>query len=472
MYTVRHQTKRFLALWTRNCRPLRFAPNIYNPIITRSFSSPTTSRATDASADEDSVPVHPFISKIKPPKGENDIADESEIMPTSGDVEDPHLVFEIAWNNLVNMHGDENMTFPKDIMWLSGAPGAGKGVMTDFIMKTRGITAKPIETSSLLKSPEAEAIKARGDLVADRHVVQLVLQKLLEPQYASGVIVDGFPRTPVQAECIKLLYDKMRDYVRKYEGSETKHFRRPIFHIMVLFVEEDVSVVRQLSRGDFVRKHNKRVQDTGIGRTMTVRSTDSDAELARGRYRQFKELVYESLQNIKEKFAFHFIDADALPEMVQQRILKELEYQSSLELHQITFEKVRRLSLASEVIENSRYELVRRLDRYSREKSDLFDRVINHLLNDFFGIIRLQALSGKAIIRSENPVFEEPEALNMALDLFTERGYTAVLDFHKRRHPQRIDEHGLVILREQRIFEFHIEFPRPTIRHTKKSMTN
>lgn len=397
---------------------------------------------------------------------------EKDIRTTSGDVEDPKLIFEIAWKNIVDMYGDENMIFPKDIMWLSGAPGAGKGHMTDFIMKTRGITAPPIVTSDLLHSPEAQAIKARGDLVADRHVVQLVLQKLLEPQYASGVIVDGYPRTRVQGECIKLLYNKMQEYRRKYEGLPNSPFRRPIFHITVLFVEEELSVQRQMSRGEKIRRHNKTVDETGVGHKKELRKTDVDEKLARERYRQFKELIYESLQSIKENFFFHFISADGAPEVVQERILAELKYQSLFELHELTFEKVRRLPLASEIVENARYELVRRLDSYTREHPQLLDKVIDVLSTDFFPIIRLQALSGKAIIRSENPVFDEKNALNMALDLFSERGYTAVLDFHKRRYPQRVDSEGLVKLRDRRIFEFHIEFPKPTIRLTRHEMTS
>ncbi len=70
--------------------------------------------------------------------------------------------------------------------------------MTPFIMSQRGLTAEPLEVSSLLRGPEVDAIKARGGLVGDRIVVELVLRALLAPQYKKGVIVDGFPRTSVQ----------------------------------------------------------------------------------------------------------------------------------------------------------------------------------------------------------------------------------------------------------------------------------
>ena len=54
-------------------------------------------------------------------------------------------------------------------------------------------------------------------MVSDKDVVYLVLNRLLKRENASGVIVDGFPRTKIQGECIKHLYDKMREYKRKYE---------------------------------------------------------------------------------------------------------------------------------------------------------------------------------------------------------------------------------------------------------------
>lgn len=63
--------------------------------------------------------------------------------------------------------------------------------MQKFIMTERGIIAKPIETSSILTSPEAKALKASGQLVGDRTVVQLMFEQLLNPKYRSGCIVDG-----------------------------------------------------------------------------------------------------------------------------------------------------------------------------------------------------------------------------------------------------------------------------------------
>ncbi len=62
---------------------------------------------------------------------------------------------------------------------------------------------------------------------------------------------------------------------------------------------------------------------------------------------------------------------------MQERIIAELSYQSSMELAEETWEKVRRIPLASEVILAARHDLVRRLDHYRSACAPLFERVIN-----------------------------------------------------------------------------------------------
>merc|ERR1719242_1512881 len=123
---------------------------------------------------------------------------------------DAKVTFELIFSEIsAKMGGDENMVFPKDIMWLCGAPGSGKGEVTQWIMYQRGYHAEPIQISHILQGPEVEELKSAGKLVNDRIVLTILLERLLLPEYRTGVIVDGFPRTKLQAECIKLLFDRM-----------------------------------------------------------------------------------------------------------------------------------------------------------------------------------------------------------------------------------------------------------------------
>src|SRR5438477_6263776 len=105
------------------------------------------------------------------------------------EIKDAHLIFESVWQELQNEFGRENLQFPKEIILLGGAPGAGKGTHTAFIAKTRGITCAPIVVSALLDSPEAKSLKDVGNMVGDREVVSLLLRRLLRKDCEHGVIL-------------------------------------------------------------------------------------------------------------------------------------------------------------------------------------------------------------------------------------------------------------------------------------------
>ena len=179
-------------------------------------------------------------------------------------------------------------------------------------------------------------------MVGDREVISLLFHKLLEQQFRDGVILDGFPRTKVQVECLKLLVEKMHQLRREFYNSNLSiHFRQPTIHIMVLFVDERTSVDRQLKRGRDVRFHNEEVERTGVGELLEERVTDFDTGLAQRRYRVFKEQTWDALQELKEIFHYHFINAQGSFMEVEQNILRELEYQSTLELDPRTVDRLR-----------------------------------------------------------------------------------------------------------------------------------
>ena len=92
---------------------------------------------------------------------------------------------------------------------LIGPPGSGKGTLAAWIAPK--LRLPTIHVGALLrrqaaeKTPlgrAAEAFLRRGDLVPDRLVTELVLERLGEPDCASGFVLDGFPRTIDQAEAL------------------------------------------------------------------------------------------------------------------------------------------------------------------------------------------------------------------------------------------------------------------------------
>lgn len=93
---------------------------------------------------------------------------------------------------------------------LLGPPGAGKGTQAGFIMARYGIPQ--ISTGDMLRAAakagtalglEAKKLMDGGQLVPDRIVIDLVKERLKQPDCAKGYLFDGFPRTIAQAEAMK-----------------------------------------------------------------------------------------------------------------------------------------------------------------------------------------------------------------------------------------------------------------------------
>src|ERR1044072_8982000 len=105
---------------------------------------------------------------------------------TDLEMKDAHLILESVWQDIETDFGRENLRFPKEIILLGGAPGAGKGTNTAFISRTRGLTCEPIVISALLDSPEARALKDAGNMVGDREGVGVLLRQLLRRGFRSG----------------------------------------------------------------------------------------------------------------------------------------------------------------------------------------------------------------------------------------------------------------------------------------------
>ncbi|MGC2446684.1 MAG: adenylate kinase [Candidatus Sulfotelmatobacter sp.] len=97
---------------------------------------------------------------------------------------------------------------------LLGPPGAGKGTQSKRIMERYGIPQ--VSTGDLLREHVsrgtelgiiAKSIMARGELVSDDLVCNMVQQRLMQPDCKRGYILDGFPRTAAQAGWLDALLE-------------------------------------------------------------------------------------------------------------------------------------------------------------------------------------------------------------------------------------------------------------------------
>lgn len=96
-----------------------------------------------------------------------------------------------------------------------GPPGAGKGTQADFLSDT--LKAVKLSTGDMLRecaqaeTPLAKQLKdimASGKLVPDEIIIEIIRERIKEPDCANGFILDGFPRTTPQAEALSGMLEK------------------------------------------------------------------------------------------------------------------------------------------------------------------------------------------------------------------------------------------------------------------------
>jgi adenylate kinase len=116
-----------------------------------------------------------------------------------------------------------------------GPPGSGKGTQAAMLKDKLGVPA--ISTGSILRAEiaagtdiglKADGYIARGELVPDDIILDIIERRFNQPDCENGYVLDGFPRTVAQAEALK-------------ERAE-------IDAVVVLDIEDDVIIKRMSGR--------------------------------------------------------------------------------------------------------------------------------------------------------------------------------------------------------------------------------
>jgi len=202
------------------------------------------------------------------------------------------------------------MTRPA-VLILLGPPGAGKGTQARMLENSFGLVQ--LSTGDLLRAAvaagteagkAAKSVMESGGLVSDEIVIAILRDRLAEPDCAKGVILDGFPRTAVQAEALDALL------------SETG---QKINAAISLEVDDDAMVTRVAGRytcagcGEGYHDSFKQPQKAGVcdkcGGTEMKRRADDNAETVASRLAAYHEQTAPLIAYYGDKGVLQKIDA-------------------------------------------------------------------------------------------------------------------------------------------------------------------
>ena len=206
-----------------------------------------------------------------------------------------------------------------------GPPGSGKGTQAKRLAGGHGIPH--ISTGDILREAVAEGtelgrkaapIMAAGQLVPDDLMVGIIQDRLKKPDAAKGFILDGFPRTLVQAEKLDAIVS----------GNGQKDLR-----VLQLLVPDDAIVSRITSRrtcsqcGAIYHLENHPPAKAGVcdrcGGSLIARPDDTE-EAVRKRLESFHRQTSPVARYYQSKQLLREVDGIGPVDQVFERIEKSL----------------------------------------------------------------------------------------------------------------------------------------------------
>ena len=203
------------------------------------------------------------------------------------------------------------MTTTPATLILLGPPGAGKGTQARMLEQKYGLVQ--LSTGDLLRKAVAEGTEAgarakavmdAGELVSDDIVLQILKDRLQEPDTRAGVILDGFPRTTAQAAALDEL---LAETGQKVDAA------------ISLEVQDEAMVERVSGRftcaacGEGYHDSFKTPVVDGIcdkcGATEFKRRADDNAETVRSRLEAYHAQTAPLIAFYEDKGVLHRVDA-------------------------------------------------------------------------------------------------------------------------------------------------------------------
>jgi adenylate kinase len=210
---------------------------------------------------------------------------------------------------------------------LLGPPGAGKGTQAKRIEEKHGLVQ--LATGDMLRAAvkngteigrKAKPIMDAGKLVPDEILIAMIAERIVQPDCAKGFILDGFPRTVVQAEAL----DKM---------LAAKHHE--LDHVIEMKVDEAALVDRVTGRfsctkcGASYHDRYNLPKVAGVcdvcGNTSFTRRADDNAETIKARLEAYRSQTAPILPYYQAKKILVAVDGMAEIDEVTRQIDAILE---------------------------------------------------------------------------------------------------------------------------------------------------
>jgi adenylate kinase len=225
-----------------------------------------------------------------------------------------------------NGRAAETSTAPGPILLL-GAPGVGKGTQAKELVKLWGIPQ--ISTGDLLRANVAagtplgvlaKEIINRGELVPDTVVNDMVAVRLMEPDTARGYILDGYPRTLVQADWLDARLKAKPESLPVIAVSIQVQYNQLLRRI----TGRRICPVCQRIYNIYVNPPEKEgVCD--VDGTPLIQRADDTEEIFKERMRAYETLTAAVIEHYRASGRFAEVDGDRPIEVIAAGILATVE---------------------------------------------------------------------------------------------------------------------------------------------------